>query len=158
MNKYTNSINTQKKIISPNMNSDNTTIMTNNRDIANINSSNSASLKGKLSTLEESIEEIKNEMHQHKVEVSSFKAEKDDIQDVLKRKTQDVKDSLIGELEKVEEEMKRHFAHQKAENSRLQQQISQLKSEKTTLSSQLMYLKNRIQELELQVGNDDMNI
>ena len=52
--------------------------------------------------------------------------------------------------------MKRHFSHQKAENSRLQQQISQLKTEKTVLSSQLLYLKRRIEELEMQVGNDDM--
>lgn len=156
--KYTNSVNQNKKFISPNINSDNMTLASNNKDLGNINSSNSASLKGKLTTLEESIEEIKNEMHQHKLEVSCFKTDKDNIQDYLKSKTQEVKDSLIVELEKVEEEMKRHFAHQKAENSRLQQQISQLKSEKTTLSNQLMYLKNRIQELELQVGNDDMNI
>jgi chromosome segregation ATPase len=128
-----------------------------NKDIG-INSSNSASLKGKLTTLEESIEEVKGEMTQHKSEVSQFKAEKDSIQEMLKTKTHEVKESLINELLKVEEEMKRHFSHQKAENSRLQQQISQLKTEKTVLSSQLLYLKRRIEELELQVGNDDMKV
>jgi len=36
--------------------------------------------------------------------------------------------------------MKRHFAHQKAENSRLQQQISAIKVEKTNLEQQLLGL------------------
>lgn len=128
-----------------------------NKDIG-ANTANSASLKGKLTTLEESIEEVKNEMTTHKTEVSQFKMEKDSIQDNLKTKTHEVKESLINELHKVEEEMKRHFSHQKAENSRLQQQISQLKSEKSVLNNQLLYLKRRIEELELQVGNDDMKV
>lgn len=129
-----------------------------NKQEHGINSSNSASLKGKLTILEDSIEDVKNEMTQHKLEVSQFKSEKDSIQEMLKTKTHEVKESLINELLKVEEEMKRHFSHQKAENSRLQQQISQLKTEKTVLSSQLLYLKRRIEELEMQVGNDDMKI
>jgi hypothetical protein len=38
----------------------------------------------------------------------------------------------------VEEEMKRNFAQQKAENGRLQQQIISLKTEKTALQQQLL--------------------
>lgn len=132
--------------------------MSQNKENIGVNSANSASLKGKLTILEESIEDVKNEMSQHKSEVSTFKSEKDSIQEMLKTKTHEVKESLINELLKVEEEMKRHFSHQKAENSRLQQQISQLKTEKTVLSSQLLYLKRRIEELELQVGNDDVKL
>jgi hypothetical protein len=48
-------------------------------------------------------------------------------------KTQDVRKNLTNSLYKVEEEMKRHFSHQKAENSRLQQQITAIKVEKTSL-------------------------
>ena len=51
--------------------------------------------------------------------------------------------------------MKKHFGHQKAENSRLQQQISQLKTEKIVLQQQLISLQKRIVDLEMQVGNDD---
>ncbi len=131
---------------------------TTQKDPIGNNSANSASLKGKLTILEESIEEVKNEMSQHKGEVSAFKNEKESIQEMLKTKTHEVKESLINELLKVEEEMKRHFSHQKAENSRLQQQISQLKTEKTVLFNQLNFLKKRIEELEMQVGNDDMKV
>ena len=120
------------------------------------NSANAASLKGKLQTLEDVIQQIAGEMNSHKKDVNSLKTEKDTLQDMLKLKTKEVSSSLNQELDKVEEEMKRHFAHQLAENSRLQQQISQLKTEKTVLHNQLISLNRRIADLEMQVGNDEM--
>jgi hypothetical protein len=49
---------------------------------------------------------------------------------------------------------KRHFNFQKAENSRIQQQITALKGEKTALQQQLLGLQRRITELEMQVGSE----
>lgn len=121
-----------------------------------VNSSNAASLKGKLQTLEDSIQGVADEMNNHKKDVAMLKTEKDTLQDMLKTKTHEVKSTLLQELNKVEDEMKRHFSHQKAENSRLQQQISQLKTEKTVLQNQLIALQRRISDLEMQVGNDDV--
>jgi|JI10StandDraft_1071094.scaffolds.fasta_scaffold466740_2 chromosome segregation ATPase len=120
-----------------------------------LNSQNSASLKGKLGILEQSINDISNEMNAHKNEVTQLKSNKDSIQELLKAKHDEVKNTLIQDLSKVEEEMKKHFGHQKAENSRLQQQISQLKTEKIVLQQQLISLQKRIVDLEMQVGNDD---
>merc|ERR1711904_77143 len=56
--------------------------------------------------------------------------------------------------QRMQEEVKRHFAHQKAENSRLQQQITTLKGEKTSLQQQILGLQRRIQEIEEQIGSD----
>ena len=98
------------------------------------NSSNAATLKGKLASLEE----------------------KDTLQEILKLKTHEVKNTLLQELNKVEDEMKRHFSHQTSENSRLQQQITSLKAEKTALQNQLIALQRRISDLEMQVGTDDV--
>lgn len=120
------------------------------------NSSNAASLKGKLQGLEEAIQQVAEEMNTHKKDVTSLKNEKDTLQEILKLKTHEVKTTLVQELNKVEEEMKRHFSHQKAENARLQQQISLLKTEKTVLQNQLIALQRRITDLEMQVGNDDV--
>ena len=121
-----------------------------------MSSASAATLKGKLQTLEDSISLVAEEMNAHKKEVASLKAEKDSLTDLLRLKNNEVKQTLTQELNKVEEEMKRHFAHQKAENSRLQQQISQLKTEKTVLSNQLQAIQRRIVDLEMQVGNDDV--
>lgn len=116
--------------------------------------SGSASLKGKLLSLEEMIRQITEEMNFHKKEVQILRSEKDTLENVLNMKVNDVRKSLMNEIARVEEEMKRHFSHQKAENSRLQQQITQLKGEKTALEQQLIALQRRISELENQVGNE----
>ena len=61
------------------------------------------------------------ELNFHKKEVSVLKTEKDTLEKMLHMKLADARKSLGNEIFRVEEEMKRHFQHQKAENSRLQQ-------------------------------------
>ena len=114
-----------------------------------------ANLKGKLGALQEMINSLNEELNFHKKEVSILKSEKETLESVLTVKTQDVRKTLTNELFRVEEEMKRHYAHQKAENSRLQQQVTTLKGEKTALEQQMLALQRRIAELEDQIGNDD---
>lgn len=118
-------------------------------------SSGSASLKGKLLSLEEHVRAITDEMNFHKKEVTVLRSEKDTLQEVLTMKINDVRKSLTSEISRVEEEMKRHFTHQKSENNRLQNQINLLKGEKTTLQAHIMKLQSRISELENQIGNED---
>ena len=125
-------------------------------NFGNANSSNAATLKGKLASLEEQIQLVADEMNTHKKDVVSLKNEKDTLQEILKLKTHEVKNTLLQELNKVEDEMKRHFSHQTSENSRLQQQITSLKAEKTALQNQLIALQRRISDLEMQVGTDDV--
>ena len=108
---------------------------------------NSANLKGKLASLEELIKNLDEELNMHKTAVGQLRSDKEMIESILTLKTQEVKKTLTNELFRVEEEMKKHFAHQKAENARLQQQITQLKSEKTVLQQQLVGLKRKIEEL-----------
>ena len=115
----------------------------------------SANLKGKLTGLEELIKNLNEELNLHKTAVGQLRADKEMIESILTLKTQEVKKTLTNELFRVEEEMKKHFAHQKAENSRLQQQITQLKAEKTVLQQQLVGLRTKIEELEQQVGKDE---
>ena len=63
---------------------------------------------------------------------------------------------MTNELHRVEEEIKRHYANQKAESSRLQQQVTQLKTEKTSLEKEIVRTQGRIEELELQIGEDEL--
>jgi chromosome segregation ATPase len=123
--------------------------------IGSLGNTGSASLKGKLLNLEELVRSITEEMNFHKKEVQILRSEKDTLENVLNMKINDVRKSLMNEIARVEDEMKRHFAHQKAENSRLQQQITQLKGEKTSLQQQLLALQRRISELETQIGAED---
>lgn len=54
----------------------------------------------------------------------------------------------------AEEDMKRNYHQQKTENSKMQAAITQLKNEKTTLHQHLLDLKRRVDELELQIGDE----
>lgn len=83
-----------------------------------------------------------------------LRSEKESLETVLNTKTGEVRKTLGHELKKVEDEMKRHYAWQKSENSRIQQQVTGLKQEKTSLDMQLMELERRMAELELQMGHD----
>ena len=61
--------------------------------------------------MQEMIKSVQDEMNFHKKEVAVLKSEKDTLESVLTMKTQDVKKTLTNELLRIEEEMKRHFAH-----------------------------------------------
>ncbi len=95
-------------------------------------------------------------MNDHKTDLLKLKGEKEGLQDKLKSRTKDVRESLLQELGKVEEDMNKHFSSQKNENVKLVQQIISLKTEKTSLQNQLIALQRRISDLEMQVGNDDV--
>ena len=84
-----------------------------------VSQSNTANLKGKLQALEEMILQLADELQYHKKEVQVLRSEKETLESVLTMKTQDVRKTMTNENFKVEEEMKRHYTHQKAENSRI---------------------------------------
>jgi hypothetical protein len=121
------------------MNQGNTKLMQgmNGRDSLLNNQSNNSTLKGKLQNLEEEINSVASDMNNHKKELVFLKTGKENLKDELKARKVQVKSELANELNKVEEQMKTHFSHQKAENSKLQQQITQLKNDKTSLQTLL---------------------
>ncbi len=81
-----------------------------------------------------------------------MKDQKENIKNQIYTKTDKIKDKMKVEIIKVGKEMERNFSHQKAENSRLQQQILQLKSEKSAVGNQISAIQRRIEDLELQIG------
>ena len=58
-------------------------------------------------------------MNTHKKEVQILRSEKETLESVLTMKQGDTKKALTNELYRVEEEIKRHYANQKAEATRL---------------------------------------
>ena len=57
------------------------------------------------------IRQIGDDLNHYKKEVQILRSEKETLESVLTIKTQDVRKTLTNELFKVEEEMKRHYAH-----------------------------------------------
>ena len=71
---------------------------------------NPGSLKAKLNQIESILGNLDDEMNVHRKEVDLLKNEKENLQEVLKTKTMTIKDTITLELDKIEEEMKKHFS------------------------------------------------
>ena len=98
------------------------------------------------------IKAIQDDLAFNKQEVQVLRQEKSSLEQNLTLQTQDVRKTLQNELFKVEEDIKRHFAHQKQENARYQQQITAFRGEKTALDMQMLELERRMTTLEQTLG------
>lgn len=110
------------------------------------------SLKNKIISLEDSIQETSKKMNQIKKETGSLKVETQTLSEMVKIKKMEVRRVIAQEISRVDEEMKRYFAHQKAENSRLSQQLNQFRNDKVTYNNLLNEINKKIRDLELQIG------
>merc|ERR1711972_945163 len=111
-------------------------------------------LKGKLANLEDFISMQNEELAAQRQEIEALRGDKTGIGQHYQGQLQELKKQMLGDVQNVQEEVKKHFQQQKAENTRLQQQITTLKGEKTSLQQQILGLQRRIQEIEEHIGVD----
>lgn len=97
-------------------------------------------------------EEIKNYIK----ELELLKKEEESHNENLHIKTEKIKEDLLLELKNVEQKMAEHLEKQRADNTRLQKLITNLKGEKTVLMNKLIALQRRISDMEAQVGSEDL--
>ena len=113
-------------------------------------------LKSKIKSLEDAIKLVSDDLDNNITDIKALQQEKEEHRTFLKTKTEEMKKSLLEDLNTVEEEMKKHLLVQKDENTRLQKLITALKGEKTVLLNKLIALQRRISDMEGQVGHDDL--
>mmetsp|Transcript_53707 Transcript_53707/g.105017 ORF Transcript_53707/g.105017 Transcript_53707/m.105017 type:complete len:136 (+) Transcript_53707:147-554(+) len=120
----------------------------------NTTATSASGLKGKIAALEDYIALQNEEIAAQRQEIEALQAEKNSIESHYQGQLTELKKAMVGDVGRLQEEIKRVFAQQKAENSRLQQQITTLKGEKTSLQQQILGLQRRIQEIEEQIGSE----
>ena len=118
------------------------------------NSSFNATLKGKITGLEETCKALSEELNFYHGEIQTLRGEKQELEVNLARKTTDIRQSLTNDVASSCEDMKRSHVTQKSENQKTQAAIATLKTEKTNLHQHLLDLKRRVAELELMIGDD----
>lgn len=118
------------------------------------NTTNVATLKGKVQNLEDKLYSTLNEFDGYIADVKGLKTEKESLEFTLDHKTQELENSLLKELENFENDINKHFSDKIAENQRMVNQISSLKNEKNLLMSQLIALQRRLADLEQKIGGD----
>merc|ERR1719456_509020 len=94
------------------------------------------------------------ELAAQRQEIESLRGDKQNIEQHYQAQLQELKKSMVADVQRMQDEVKKHFAQQKAENARGQQQVTTLKAEKTSLQQQILGLQRCIQEIEEQIGTD----
>ena len=113
----------------------------------------SGSLKVKILLLENAIAKVRDEVKFQKKEVQILQSEKDTLEKVLEQKSIDLRTSIESEVSRWDSNLRSQFKQAKSENNQIQQEISVLKHEKTTLQQTVLLLQRKISELELIVGH-----
>ena len=121
---------------------------------SNFNDTTMTSLATKYKVLETNLLEIMKDLSDHKKQFKNFRDSQQDIQGLIADKGDQLKDNIEGSIQKMDGEIQKSLSHQKAENSRLQQQITQLNTDETIIKNQLIALSKRIDDIELQVGQE----
>ena len=67
-------------------------------------------------------------------------------------KARTIEDNVGSSITKMDAEIQKSLSHQKAENSRLDQQINQLKIDQNIIKNQLLIVQKRIEDIQLQIG------
>merc|ERR1740120_669176 len=111
-------------------------------------------LKGKLSSLADFISMQNEELAAQRQEIESLRGDKSSIEQHYQGQLNELKKTMVSDVQRMQDEVKKHFSHQKNENKQLQSQITTLKGEKTSLQQQILGLQRRIQEIEEHIGSD----
>ncbi|MCQ2820283.1 MAG: hypothetical protein MJ252_23705 [archaeon] len=111
-----------------------------------------SSLRSRYYVLEQNLNEVLNELEEEKKNRDDVFSGQGNMEDFIALKASKIEDDVEGSIDKMDSEIQKSLSHQKAENSRLQQQITQLKGDNTVITNQLKAVQKRIEDIELQVG------
>ena len=116
---------------------------------------NQGSLKAKLNDIETTLKELTDSLTANRKTSQMLRSERETLKSVLGLKSTDVREGLSDNLKNLENDIRKYAAQQKAENERIQQQITSLRNDRNTLRNQIMNLQRRIGQLEKEIGSEN---
>lgn len=120
----------------------------------NFNDTTAISLSTKYRVLVDNLNNVINDLAEQKKSMASFRDSQVDTEALIAEKGDQLKDNIESSISKMDGEIQKSLSHQKAENSRLDQQITQLKSENTIIKNKLAAVQKRIDDILLQIGTE----
>ena len=127
-----------------------------NKEI-NFNDTTVTSLATKYKLLQENLNQVVNDLVEQRKQLKNFRTNQDDIQGLIGEKGDQLTENIESSIQKMDGEIQKSLSHQKAENSRLQQQITQLNTDNTIIKNQLLAVQKRIEDISLQIGQEHFN-
>ena len=123
----------------------------------NFNDTAVTSLSTKYKLLQENLNQVVNDLVEQRKQLKNFRTNQDDIQGLIGEKGDQLTENIESSIQKMDGEIQKSLSHQKAENSRLQQQITQLNTDNTIIKNQLLVVQKRIEDISLQIGHEHFN-
>lgn len=123
----------------------------------NFNDTAVTSLATKYKLLQENLNQVVNDLVEQRKQLKNFRTNQDDIQGLIGEKGDQLTENIESSIQKMDGEIQKSLSHQKAENSRLQQQITQLNTDNTIIKNQLLVVQKRIEDISLQIGQEHFN-
>ena len=109
------------------------------------------SLTTKYNILEENLNQLLRAMDEHKKDFQNFSNNQDNLPEIIDGKSRQLEDNVGSSITRMDGEIQKSLSHQKAENSRLEQQIAQLNSDEIVIKNQLLAVQKRIDDIQLQI-------
>ena len=118
----------------------------------NFNDVTMSSLKTKYEILEENFLQLVKAVKDNNQELENFDGKIEFFLNAIDEKARQLEDNVGSSITKMDAEIQKSLSHQKAENSRLDQQINQLKIDENIIKNQLLIVQKRIEDIQLQIG------
>ena len=118
----------------------------------NFNDSTMSSLKSKYEILENNFLELVKAVKDNSQELEIFDGKREFFLNSIDEKARNIEDNVGSSITKMDAEIQKSLSHQKAENSRLDQQINQLKIDENIIKNQLLVVQKRIEDIQIQIG------
>ena len=118
----------------------------------NFNDTTMSSLKSKYEILENNFLELVKAVKDNNQELENFDGKREFFLNAIDEKARTIEDNVGSSITKMDAEIQKSLSHQKAENSRLDQQINQLKVDENIIKNQLLVVQKRIEDIQVQIG------
>jgi len=111
-------------------------------------------MKGKVHEMANSLQYQNDLLNCEKSHMETIKSESGASTSGMQGQLNDIKRYFQADIQRMGEEFRVQLKLQEAENVRLQQQVTQLKGEKTSIHQQIIALQRRIEEIEEEIGHE----
>jgi len=121
---------------------------------SNASSRKPTGMKGKVHDLAHSLQTQNEELGIEKGHMQTIKSENHSSSNGMQGQLNDIKRYFQADIQRMRDEFRVQQRLQEAENVRLQQQVTTLKGEKTSIHQQIIALQRRIEEIEEECGHE----
>merc|ERR1712232_778871 len=111
-------------------------------------------MKGKVHDLAHTLQTQNEDLSTEQKELRKMKSEHESSGMGMEGQLSKIRDYFSGDVQRITEEFRVQQRLQDSENTRLQQQVTHLKSEKTSIHQQVIALTRRVDELSDEIGNE----